>query len=358
MSDLERKVNKFLFNISGGERRKLWTALAKLVSNGVPILDALKLILDVRVQVSGGKDATSTALREWSDRIRNGHRLSAAIEGWALPEEQMLIAAGEQSGKLDEALINAATVMQAKSKIKNAVIRGLLYPIILVGAGTGVLLLFSYKVIPAFSQVVSDEKWTGIARVLVDIAGFTRSWIILILALVVALVVGVFVSFPRWSGGARVTLDRYAPYSIYRMIQGGSWMIGLAALVSAGVRIETALQQLAGDSKWLQDRSNAILLGMRSGLSIGEAMAKTGYGFPDREIIGYLGVYAKLSGFEQALTLIGKEWIDEGVEKIQGMMGVIFGASVLTIGLAIAFLVGGLISMELQMAAIMQGNYH
>jgi uncharacterized membrane protein YhiD involved in acid resistance len=38
-------------------------------------------------------------------------------------------------------------------------------------------------------------------------------------------------------------------------------------------------------------------------------------------------------------------------------MKVIFGISILIVGLFIAFMVGGLIGMELQMASIMQGTY-
>ena len=121
---------------------------------------------------------------------------------------------------------------------------------------------------------------------------------------------------------------------------------------------ENALQYLARDaSPWLRVRTNACLSGMRSGLNVGDALAKSGYGFPDVEIIDDLGVYSKLSGFDAAAALLGKEWIVESVTRIQAMMKIIFGISVLSVGLFIAFMVGGLIGMELQMASIMQSSY-
>lgn len=358
MSGFEEKFNRFMFSSGTDERRRLWIKLAKLLSNGVPILDALKSIYDRRVEAGRAKDPATVAIGAWMSQIRNGHRLSGAIDGWVPRDEQMLISAGEQSGRLSDALMNTSEIMVAKTKIRKAVIGGLSYPVVMFLVALSVLVMFSYKIIPEFARVVPDEKWTGMARVMIDMANFTRDWIVLMVILVVGAVVALFMSFPRWSGGFRLKLDMYPPYSIYRMLQGSAWTISLAALVSAGVRVENAVQQLGdGAGKWLADRTAACLRGMRSGLSLGDALAKSGYNFPDREIVDDLGVYSRLSGIDHALSIIGKEWIAESVEKIQGMMKIIFGVSVLVVGLLIAGMVGGLIGMELQMTAIVQNSY-
>lgn len=358
MRDIDYRFNRFMFNFDADGRKRLWKKLAKLISNGVPIMDALKSIHSRRVESGGGKDATSMAIGEWLDKLRNGRRLSQAIEGWVARDEQMLIAAGEQSGNLDKALESTAEIMEAKKKIKKAVIGGLTYPGIMMLVAFGVLIMFSFKIIPAFSRVVPDEKWTGIARIMIDVANFSRDWLPIIILIIIAAMIAFFVSLPRWSEGMRIKLDKFPPYSIYRMLQGSTWMISFAALVGAGVRVENALKQLSENaSPWMFARVQACLSGMRSGLHAGDALAKSGYGFPDIEIIDDLGVYSKLSGFDQALAVIGKEWINESVEKIQGMMAVIFGISVLVVGLFIAGMMGGLIGMELQLATIMKGGY-
>ncbi len=357
--NLEQKYARFMFSVDTAGRRRMWTKLSKLLSNGVPILDALGTIHERRVAGGSPKDPTTLAVGEWIERLRNGQRLGHAVEGWAPRDERMLISAGEQSGKLDEALMFASEVMMAKSQIRSAVISGLAYPAVMLMLAFGVLIMFSYKIIPEFSRVVPDDKWTGIARIMVDFSAFSRDWMWLIVSLIVGVLVALFVSLPRWSDGLRVRLDRYPPFSIYRMLQGSTWMISLAALVAAGVCVENALQQLSeGGSRWLTARTNACLRGMRSGRQLGDALALSGYGFPDREIIDDLGVYSRLSGFDQALAIIGKEWITESVNKIQGMMKFIFGVSVLGVGLFIAFMVGGLIGMELQMTSAVQGSYH
>lgn len=358
LSDIELRFNRYLFASSMAVRRRLWIKLSKLLANGVPLLDALKSIYDRRVESTSAKDPVAHAIGEWMARIRNGHRFGKAIDGWAPKDENMLIAAGEQSGQLDKALMHASEIMEAKSKIRKAVVGGLMYPVIMLVIALGVLVMFSFKVIPEFSKVVPDEKWHGVARVMIDLANLSREWLPLIAILIVSGIVALFMSFPRWSDGLRVRLDKYPPYSIYRMLQGSTWMVSLSALVAAGTRVENAVQQLGdGAPAWLAARTQACLRGMRSGLTLGDALAKSGYNFPDREIVDDLGVYSRLSGIDQALSIIGKEWVDESVEKIQGMMKGIFGISVLVVGLFIAFMVGGLIGMELQMASIVQSSY-
>jgi type II secretory pathway component PulF len=355
MSDIEYKLNRFLFRMDASGRKRLWTKLAKLISNGVPILDALSSMHSRRIESGNAKHPMTLAMGDWMKQIRNGKRISQAINGWVDRDEQMLIAAGEQSGKLDEALTSAAEVMEAKKKIRGAVIGGLIYPTVMMVIAIGVLIMFSFKIIPSFTKVVSDEKWHGIARFMIDLANFSRDYIVVIVAVIITMIVAFFVSLPRWSGGFRIKLDRYPPYNVYRMLQGSTWMISFAALVSAGVRIENALQQLSeGASPWLYVRVQSCLRGMRSGLNAGDALAKSGYGFPDLEIIDDLGVYSKLSGFDEALSIIGKAWIKESVENISVMMKVIFGISLLFVGGFVAFMVGGLVGMELQMAEILK----
>ena len=106
--------------------------LAKLIGNGVPILAALESMHNRRVTSSGKSHPHAIATREWINNIKNGARLSAAINGWVEDDERMLISAGEQSGAVEKSLIAAARVMEAKSRIKAAVIGGLAYPLVLL----------------------------------------------------------------------------------------------------------------------------------------------------------------------------------------------------------------------------------
>lgn len=358
MEELELKINTWLFRIDKSGRRRLWMKLSKLLSNGVAIIEALNSIHQRQVQSGRGKSPLSMALASWMLQLKNGKRFSEAIEGWVEKDEQMILAAGEQSGDLFESMTSASEVMAAKKRIQKAVFSGIAYPVVTLGMGFAVLYLFSFQIIPNFSRVVSPDKWQGTARYLVDFANFSRDWVLIIAIAIVGLITAFLISLPRWSGGLRIKLDKFPPYSIYRMLQGSTWLISFATLVAAGVRVENALDKLSyGAHPWLKVRINACLRGMKSGMNPGEALSKSGYGFPDEEIIDDLTVYARLSGFDQALEILGREWIAESVESIDSMMKVVFGVSIFIVGLFIAFMVGGLIDMELQMSTIMQSAY-
>lgn len=308
-----------------------------------------------RVSMKGKSDPVAIALDAWIDQVRNGRRISEAIRGWVGSDEQMLLAAGEQSGSIDVALQSVSEIMIAKKNIRAAVIKGLSYPLALLAIAFTVLIMFSFKVIPEFAKIVPDDRWTGIARIMIDFSNFSRDWYAVMIGVIIALMVVFALSLPRWTGGLRIWLDRFPPYSIYRIVYGSTWMISFSALVNAGVRLERALEQLGeGATPWLKVRNKACLRGMRGGLNVGDALAKSGYGFPDIEIIDDLAVYSRVSGFDQALSTIGREWITESVERIQGMMNVVFGVTILLVGGFIAFMVSGLIGMELQISTLIQ----
>jgi type II secretory pathway component PulF len=356
-SGVEIAINKFLFRMDAAGRRRLWLKLAKLISNGVPIMEALMSLYLRRVSMKSKSDPVALALDAWINQIRNGRRISDAIKGWVGSDEQMLLAAGEQSGSIDVALQSVTEIMVAKKNIRAAVIKGLSYPLALLAIAFTVLIMFSFKVIPEFSKIVPDDRWTGVARIMIDFANFSRDWYAVMIGVMIALMVLFALSLPRWTGGLRIWLDRFPPYSIYRIVYGSTWMISFSALVNAGVRLERALEQLSDSSSpWLKVRTKACLRGMRGGLNVGDALAKSGYGFPDIEIIDDLAVYSRVSGFDQALSTIGREWMTESVERIQGMMSVVFGVTILLVGGFIAFMVSGLVAMEMQISTLIQSR--
>jgi len=193
------------------------------------------------------------------------------------------------------------------------------------------------------------------ARKVIDFSHFIQHWLWLLTAMAIGIIIAFSLSFARWDGRLRIKLDRYIPYSVYRIVLGSTWLISFSALVEGGLRVEQALRELSSTaSPWLQTRINGCLRGMQSGLSVGDALINAGHEFPDREIIDDLGVYSNLSGFDVALTMLGKEWLEESVTQIKSRMHLVFGASILLLGLVIAFMASGLISMELQLSSVLK----
>lgn len=342
-------------NMDSAGRRRLWMKLAKLIGNSVPILVALESMYSRRKAIRGASDPQVIALRTWMEGMNNGKRLSQMLDGWVGPVERMLIAAGEASGTMEASLQAAIRVMEARKDINGAVVKGLAYPTLLVIVAFAVLYLFGFKVVPEFTKIVPADRFHGLAAFLIGLSDFARGWIFVVAGGVIALIGAFMFSLSRWDGRYRVFLDRFPPYSIYRVVQGSTWLIGLSAMLEAGVRLETALQQLAEMAEtWLENRINAAIRGMRSGLQLGDALNRSGYEFPDREIIDDLGVYSSLSGFDEALSILGKEWLTEAVEQIKARMSVVFSVALLSVAVLVGTMVGGMMTMQLQMAQIIQ----
>jgi type II secretory pathway component PulF len=361
-ADIEQAYARFIFKTgipilsdSTAQRRRLWLKLSKMMKNGMKLMQAITVIRDRRIAAGGKSHPMTLALDAWATGLRNGKRLSAAMEGWVGEQEMMLIAAGEQSGDVPGALIATARTMQAKRAIKKTISRGLAYPSFLLLLAFAVLYLFGFKIVPAFTNAIPGSQWTGLALAMIKVSNFAQNWLWLLALSTVSIIVVFFISLPRFDGTIRIKLDRIAPYSIYRVIQGSSWLIAIASLVTAGLSNITALEQLSEiASPWLRTRMQSCLAVMRSGLNMGDALARTGYEFPDREIIDDLQVYAALSGFNEALEMLGEEWLTESVEQIEARMSIVFGIAILSVGFLIAFMVGGMMQMQLQLGEIMQ----
>lgn len=353
--DLNREFAILQFKLGSERRVRLWRKLGSLISNGVPILTALE-DLHRRAKTRGEKHPDAIMFSEWMRALRNGERLSVAIEAWVPQGESMIISAGEQSGDLISAFDSAISITTAGNEIRGAIIGGVSYPIILFGLAIGLMWLFGTKVIPQFSQIVGDDsKWTGLAATTVKLSHFTQHYLIYVVIAVVAFIGFIIYLLPRWDSQLRVKLDKIPPFSIYRLTNGAAWLISLSALIKAGVRLEQALQKLSHHSRrWMKNRIAAALSGMRGGLPLGDALARSGYAFPDEEIIDDLVVYSKLSGFDEALSILGKEWIAEGVARIKGQMRILNGIAILFVAVVIAVEAGGMFAMQTQLQTIIK----
>lgn len=344
------------FKSNATARRALWLRLAKMLSAGVPILKALKELKFRREKMKGADDPTVIALGDIAKQIEAGRTFGDALAHWVPAGEQMLIAAGERSGYLHLNLVKLARIMRSQQQIIGTVVKGLAYPIFLVICFFAMAFFFSYTLIPTFAKAAGTKKtFTGIGHWVIVVADLLRIILPYLTALAVTAVVAFVVSLPRWDGPARIWADRYAPYAIYRMVQGSMWLTSLAAMLEAGERLPEALRQMARNaSPWLLHRIEGTLAGINSGLDIGAALQRAGHQFPDVEIVEDLAIYGALGGFNEALSRLADEWITDGEERVKEITSFVFVAALFVVGGSVMFFVGGMIDMQLQLATAIQ----
>lgn len=335
-------------------RMRTYRKIAKMLGNGLPLLKVLEE-LQLRAAHGGRRphEPLAIVLDDCRRLVQNGRSLSEGLAAWAPPTERMILMAGEQAGRMEAALLDLIGVMQAGRRIRAVIVAGLAYPIAVTVLLLAYVYLFGARVIPEFTRIVDPAHWHGAARSLYVLSGLVRNWMAHVVVALALAAVALAAALPRWRGGVRVLCDRMAPFSIYRLVAGSSFLMAFSALQSAGVTVERSLTRMAELAQpWLRERLDGALLGVRSGLNCGEALRNAGYDFPSPEVIDDLCVYAEYRGFGEALHLLAQEWMDDGVERIALQMKVLNGFAIAVLALVMGWLVIGFFGIQQEIAAM------
>lgn len=336
--------------MDGKTRLRLYKKIAGLLANGVSLQATLDVLYDQASK--GGKrkgDPVALGIDSWRQTYRNGRPFGEALNGWAPLSERMLVEAGETGSRLDQALINVIKLAQSDAAIRGALIGGLSYPGVLLVMLGGMLYLFGVQVIPNFEQLLPKDQWQGLAYGMALMSTFAQKYMMPTAYSIVVFVVVFTITAPKWKGRIRSFFDRIPPWSIYRLVQGGGFLMAVAALVGIGVSVPEVLRKLRRNANpWMRERIDDALRHVNSGANLGDALYRGGYGFPDIEIVEDLRIYASLSSFDESLKAVADEWIETGVDKIKAQAKVLNTIAILLIGVTIMTLLGGLFALQQQ----------
>lgn len=335
----------------GKARLGVYRKLIQFLGTGVPITSALDSIYAFASEDGRKpKGATAVAVDTWRKQIKNGKSLGTAVTGWVPDNDRIVIEAG--TSDLPKALKSACLLQESQSKIRAALVAGLAYPIILVMVAFGFLILFGTNVIPQFESVLPKAEWEGLGWQMGLMSDMVQSYMIPFVVMLVAATCVVVWSFPRWTGPARVRIERMPPYSLYRLMAGSGFLLSMAALLRSGVKTTSALELLGRNSTpWYGERISRTLALVRNGNSLGDALHKSRMNFPDRETVSDLRAYSKLEGFEDILLRIGEENLDETVKKIKAQSAVMNLLGIILMGGVFIWIYLGLFSLVEQIKA-------
>jgi type II secretory pathway component PulF len=324
---------KFQFNAVNRER--FYRKLAQLLKNGVSVDRALKQL--GAVEQKRRHYTLAKMMRRWQNDIQNGQSFGLCIRPFVPPSESLLLETGSQSGKLYDALRNVIDVVSQQRRISSTIKKASAYPAVLVLMLVGALLTTAYKIIPTFTEILPIEQWSGPPLFVANVSFFIQDYGFAILIGFITTAVLMSLSLPRWTGPTRLWVEKMPPWSIYRVWQGSAFLLSLASMMTAGVKIdEKSLKQIAGrSSPYLRERARAISQRIAGGQNLGEAMASTGHGFPDEELIDDFRIYASLKGFDQNVINVTKEWVSEVEQQIESAMRLVNGAVLVLIAVTI-----------------------
>ena len=142
----------------------------------------------------------------------------------------------------------------------------------------------------------------------------------------------------HWTGPGRTTLDRIAPFSLYRTITGSAFLFVALEFLAAGLDLnDRAFEDLKRHaSPYARHRIGAIQRGMARGAGLGRAMALAGHGFPDPALVPVAVALDGAPGWEDKLARFVERWVGRSEDLLKSRAAALNGALLIVVTLAMA----------------------
>lgn len=308
-----------LNRISAKDKVLFFRQLSTLINAGLPLSQALR---NVSEQTKNKK--LKTMINEIISSVEGGKTLSSSLARYPDTFNRViinLVAAGETSGTLDEALERIANQVEKDSDIASKVRNAMIYPVIIVLVMVAVVAFMMIKVVPQIKMLYTSFPGTTLpieTRVLLSISGFvTKDWWAVLL---IVLVGGVALN--RWfktEGGRKVfdSLKINSPpfKTLFRMIYMARFSRTAATLIGAGVPLLSVLQ-IASENVANYQVSQSIKKAaekVKGGKSLGDSLTGDPYFLP---LVPNMLKIGEASGSVEAMLSKAADYYEKEVDNI------------------------------------------
>lgn len=262
----------------------------------------------------------------------------------SVPNEDMLVISAGERGDLPHALRFLAKVVDLRQINRRNIKAAVALPIFLLVVMMVFQMVVALKMMPIMTEIMPPEAFPPVGKALYDISQIVMDYWYVIYGLPVLVVVIFFLSLGRWTGALRLKADRFLlPYSIYRDVRSGEFLMSLAALTEANVSTYDALSLMMPHADgWTRWHLARVRLSLRSDHDITRAI-DTGI-FSD-EIYDRVCEYAERSNFESGIRKIGLTTIEEVAFSINKRSAIVRNVLLVSVGMFIIFTLLGMISI-------------
>lgn len=262
------------------DRRFVIQELATLLKAGVSLAESVQALAAARSETNVGD-----ALVKVDRGLRSGDSFSQSLRtaGLSYPEYVFqLCHAGELTGRLDDALRNAAAQMAYQARIRQEVRNALIYPSVLVVAGISATLVVFIFVVPKFAKLLQagHADIPLLSRWIIETGLFFNDHIVAVglIAVAVALSAVALLRNPVWINRGYAALARAPLVGAWlHELDLGRWASLLAALLQSRVALMQAME-LAENSiqiSSLRSRLGQVRKDVRSGKRLADALEAT-----------------------------------------------------------------------------------
>jgi hypothetical protein len=242
-----------------------------------------------------------------------GERWQSALIPWLPANDAMLFRASRQTG-ITSKLMRRLTEMSVEGRRWSKEIRKAVAPA-LVNIAYIIVLIASIGLFyfPALHRQLPNMRITGGAAQLQALSSFVNSYGIIVLAAVAAAPL-LLKRFLESAGPMRSFFDGLAGFSLYRQSTGMTFLLGLSAVLETGAKFEEAIDLLKEDATpYVRERLEAVLA--YDDLKPADALAATGYGWPDEETLELLQLYMEMKDPHEGIDILVNDWFERAIEK-------------------------------------------
>lgn len=253
-----------------------------------------------------------------------------------------LIKAGETSGNLDTVFQDLSTSLEKEQDLRRKVRAALIYPIILLGASFGLLLLLVTFAIPRLAKIFStfSAKPPLFSRIVISTGLFINDYVFVILFLIAALGIGGWLFFGRTITGKKIAYQFYTKLPVIKNVLKQTslqrFAATLSSLLKAGLPILDAIEitaQTVGSEPMKEALIRVSREGVSKGLTLGEAFRREPI-FP-KIVVNLIAISEKAGHIENILGILADFYSGEVEASVKSMVGFLEPIMLLAIGLVI-----------------------
>jgi type II secretory pathway component PulF len=257
---------------------RLCSEIARMTSAGVPLEAGVALAAEAQES-----KAARQVLERASTRLTNGDGPAKAFDGLQGAPGRALsavVAAGERSGRLADALKSAAPLFSSTAKFREKIVSLLLYPAAVSVTAVAVIVVFMLVVIPALRPLLEDlgEELPTSAAIMLAMSDGAPSFFIAILAsIMIAIFLGQIPSIRQAMAKVRdqIALSPVG-LGLAQAVDMALFSSLFAALLKAGTPAGDAISEASGaiSNTILKSRLNDAAGAVREGTSLDVALAE------------------------------------------------------------------------------------
>ena len=316
--------------------------MATLIKAGIPLAEALGALVE---QVSNIR--LKNPINEVRTAVNEGMPLADALAKHPKLFDELFISmvrAGEVAGNLDEVLTRLADFLESAQKLKSKIQGAMIYPMVMVVVGVGIMTVLMIKVIPEITQMFTQQGKTLPlnTRMLIATSGFIGHYILWLLA---GLALSIFL-FVRWKGTKEgkpkwhaFVLSMPVLGELVRTINVGRFARTLGTMLQSGVPMLRSLdtaKQIVGNVL-IQDAIESAKKAVTEGESLAATLKKSGQ-FP-ATMIHMTAVGERAGQLEQMLERVAITYETEVDTKLTRFTSLLEPLMLVIMGGAVAFIV-------------------